>query len=213
MIRPTPTNDAGRVLGHLALLRDEGATPIEIGRALWPYRPAPRARVLPSDPWARALYEAARDAWPHLEAGHAEEQAARVAELCQRLARQRLVAPRAGLRLAGWVLRALPRHEVAAQRWVADPTRSGPAPDALDLLACAALRLDAWEGAWTAPEPQALARVLREVRECPTLAVRARSGSWRATLARAVGLHLLDAPSARVVTDEGRSVVAAWGVQ
>ena len=211
MIRVAPDTSAGQVLGALVALG--GATAAEVGAHLWPY-PRVQPRPLPRDEWALALAVADTNARPHLAAAHAEDMASRAAEILGRLARMRLVSALDGYTLPRWVMRSLPTYYDAAHRMQADPTRAGlPPVDGLLLLCCRALEVDAWaEGApYATPEPQALARVVREVRVCPTLRTSEHGGSWRATLARAVRLGLLEQAGRREATDEGRALVGSWG--
>lgn len=225
MIAIKPNNDAGRALTFIARCP---ARPVDVADHLWPYPGRPPQPIPPGLPrrerdWRLPLYQTDCLAHEHLTADHRLDTVPRAVELLQRLARARLVEPRGDIQIAGWVVRSLCRYEAAAERMVLDPARINLVdPDAWDLLACRAIGIDAWDvtpgrnawdaprAAYEAPEPTALARVMREVRKCPTLTVRERSGGWRATLARAIRLGLIDEPSAKAATEAGHALVSSW---
>lgn len=206
MIRPLPTNDAGRVLSELVRLGT--ATPRELGARLWPYlgrRPQFGDATTPEHlRQLVASYEAARAAW----LDDATKRASSALGVLGRLRRDkahpepyRLITERGRPEVAAWVLRGLwGRYGEASARLEADP---------LALAACRALGVP--PDAHATPEPAALARVMLDVASSPTLRTSAQTSGWQATLARGIRLGLIVSGAERAATAEGRELDASWG--
>ena len=218
MIRPKPNTPAGRILAFLAS-RPEGATPAEIAASLRPYPHAPPVFVsVPKSPGrslaAYRIWQVERGVYERVEAAHNEIARGQVQRHTHALARARLVAARGPMRVYQPVTEGC---ATAIGRMQADPTRAGdPEVTIWHVIACRAIGLDVFgyvdveRPVYAAPEPDALARVMREVHESPTLATSEKPSAWQATLARAIRLGLITPSQTKHATEAGRALVATW---
>lgn len=228
MIRPLPTNDAGRALARLVC---GGLAAAELAADLWPPPVARRAGPVRGDlrRW-RAERDAARIAHEERVRIHTALTVSRARRVLSRLAQAGLVSPHGGYGLTAVAWRRLQSARDAVARAGAGSDLVGADPALV--VAAGALGLDlevsvlggvvlrALPGASgrlelvpvsVSPREDvaALGRCIREVQECRSLS--ALTSSERLTLRRAVRLGLVER-GVRVATERGAEVVAGWSM-
>ena len=197
MIRPTTTNDAGRVLR--ALVAIGGLTAEEVAAEVWP---ALRERVPPVG-GDIAAWRRARAAQRERIRVHRELAEGRARKILVRLAQAGYVGPHAGhgLTAAAW-RRVSDAHDAVARAGVVSDLLGA---DPYVVAAACALRIDLDRDGLSAPETVALGRCLRQVHECRSPSTSAE----RDTRSRAVHLGLVER-GVRRATERGSDLVAAW---